>query len=177
MPRSWDDRTLVQACIAGDEAAWSELRAIVARLAAGAVRRYRLASHLIEDCTQATLEAVVKDDCAALRRIADGERLRGYLGAIVYRTARAYQREAGRVQPLRDTVAGPESDESESVVEELLTRLSPQDRLIARWHLDGYTAPVIADLLSRLEGRPVTPAAVRKRLERIRRKLRGELDF
>lgn len=72
MPTFWDDRTLVQACLAGDEAAWAELRAIVSRLAAGAVYSYRLASHLIEDCTQVTLEAVVKDDCAALRRMAAG---------------------------------------------------------------------------------------------------------
>lgn len=176
MPAFWDDRTLVQACLAGDEAAWAELRAIVVRLAARAVSSYRLASHLIDDCTQVTLEAVVKDDCAALRRIAGEGTLRGYLGAIVYRTARVYQKEAGREQPLRDAAAAVESDAGESAVDDLLARLSMQDRLIAQWDVDGYPAPAIADLLARLTGRPITPTAVRKRLERIRRKLRGELD-
>jgi RNA polymerase sigma factor (sigma-70 family) len=172
----WDDRTLVEACIAGDGAAWAELRAIVARLAVGAARSYRLASHLIEDCTQATLEAVVKDNCAALRRIEGEGKLRGYLGTIVYRTARAYQREAGREAPLRYDATAVQADEDESVVADLLAHLSRADRLIAGWDLDGYPAPAIADLLSRLEGRPVTPAAIRKRLERIRKKLRIELD-
>lgn len=48
--------------------------------------------------------------------------------------------------------------------------------MVIRLDLERYTAPEIADLLSRTGNKPVTAATVRKRLERARKTLRGTLE-
>ncbi len=61
-------------------------------------------------------------------------------------------------------------------VDDLLRDLSPREQMVIRLDLERYTAPEIADLLSRTGNKPVTAATVRKRLERARKTLRGTLE-
>jgi DNA-directed RNA polymerase specialized sigma24 family protein len=170
------DDALVHGCLNGEAAAWAELHRLVRRLAGGlAGARFHLDVGMIEDVTQSTLENLLAHDCRALRAFRGASALSTYVGAIVLSVAARQNKSRQREDPLCYIENKSPSFHSRVDVDDLLHGLSPREQLIVRLDLERYTAPEIADLLSRTGGKPVTAAAIRKCLERARRRLRGTL--
>lgn len=172
------DDALVYGCLNGDAAAWAELHCLVRRLASGlAGVRFHLDGGTIEDITQSTLENLLRHDCRALRAFRGASAFSTYLGAIILSVAARHTRFRQREESL-SLYQEPSSVSHHHCVDvdDLLRDLPPRERMIVRLDLERYTAPEIADLLSRTGGKAVTAAAVRKRLERARKALRSTLE-
>jgi DNA-directed RNA polymerase specialized sigma24 family protein len=172
------DDALVHGCLNGEAAAWAELHCLVRRLAGGlAGARFHLDVGMIEDVTQSTLENLLAHDCRALRAFRGASALSTYVGAIILSVATRQNKPRQREEPLCYIENNsPPPPHNYVDVDDLLRGLSPREQLIVRLDLERYTAPEIADLLSRTGGKPVTAAAIRKCLERARRTLRGTLE-
>ncbi len=175
-PMPMDDPTLVRACLQRDDRAWAQLASLVRRLAAGAATsRFHLDRQAVEDVSQATLAALLADDCRILRAFQGRSSLSTYLGTIVSRTSRDYIKQRRGEEWLPPDLPTHTSFVGDANARDILSRLPERERIIFQLTLDRYTSAEIADLLTASEGRPVTAAAIRKTLERARKHLARSL--
>jgi len=178
------DEILVALCLEGDSRAWEKLLTQLRDLACKGLRgRAQWTERDIEDVVQQTCELLMKTDCRLLRQYEPNRaRLRTYLGGILTNVALRYARtHFGREQLWPDPPEPPNSTWGEINVEAITLWhvaervLSSEDLAILRFSNQGYRSAEIADILSRIRQRPITPAAVRKRKERALQRIRRQL--
>lgn len=167
-----DDEELIAGCLAGETRAWTELRTRVQRLAAAWANRLHLPPSAIEDVTQATLQEITAN--GLLARFRRESSLATYLGVVVRNVALRSLRGQPPVSHLSGDQPDPRDPYAAVETDEALEHLPPDEFIVLQLDHAGYSGAEIADSLSRLEGKPVTAAAVRKRLERARRALRRQ---
>lgn len=177
------DSILVNQCLEGDARAWREVTALLRDLAYKGWRgRAPWTEQDIEDLVQLTCEQLLKDDQRLLRVYdPDRARLRTYLAGILTKKAMHYARKHFCREMLVPDPFGPDSKEAWhdvdaltfwSAAERLLTH---EDLLILRLSKQGYRSEEIADILTRLNQSPVTPARVRKRKQRAMERIRSHV--
>jgi len=165
-----NDERLIAECLQNDATAWAALRTRIHRLAGVWANRLHIAPDMIEDITQATMQEITTN--RLLERFRRESSLTTYLGVIVRNVALRYSRSNRADARLSPAIPNPHSPFAAIEIAEALHHLSPDEVVVVQLDVAGYTSDEIADALSRIAGKPVTPAAVRKQLERARRKMR-----
>ncbi len=183
-----EDIALLEACLEGDEQAWKRLQKLVEAILLEVGYFHSSHVHAPPDILQETMVVLINQDMRALRQFRGRGSLRAYLRTIVRRVlARLVKKESSIQSGYISDVAPPlepqaGNDFQEQVVNRILvyhlldTMINSLDKHILYLDSLGYSSKEIADLLSRLEHRPISPELVRQRKVRALRYLRKKLS-
>ena len=179
-----DDMGLVNSCLAGEQSGWISLRKIIESILAET--EFFLSSPAVEqeDLIQESLLAVINQNMRALQEFKGNSSLRTYLRTIVRRVAiKIFQRERQYMERQVSDIARSEGESKGGDLLEVIairhliqTQLSPMDQRILYLVTLGHTSEEIADILTRIEHRPISPTQVRQRKSRAVRRLRRLLS-
>ena len=156
---SWSDTRLVNACLRGDEPAWSALIARYKRLICSFPFRYGVSPQDVGDVFQAVCVKL----CVELPRLRKTESLRSWLISVAAnesfqwqrrRHLRAQQGVGEFIETLPDGAALPpqllEQAEREQIVRDAIARLSPRCRQLIQHLFFDQPAVPYAELARRL---------------------------
>jgi len=161
--------SVVQAAVAGDRAAFTELVATHHRDLVRLAMVVTGDAELAEDAAQAAWHHAWRK----LRQLRDPARVRPWLLAIAANEARQALRRRSRMVVMPSEMAGepPDRDPIDALdLARAMAGLKPEDRiLVGMRYVSGFSAPELARVLK------MTPEGVRTRLKRILDRLRTEL--
>lgn len=175
------ERELLEACIRGEPAAWSELirryQDGMAAAAAAALRRARgrAAPADVQDVCQAVLSSLWADGRRRLRSFRGNAPLGSWLSIICARTALNYVRTESRKEGKRFALAASQDVPAPESLRELLDRLPPRQRAaVALRYYEGMRSREIAEALG-IESGTVTSILGRAMRELTRMAVRAFL--
>ena len=174
-----DDKELLSRCLHGDSIAWDILREMILNLASALFSTSTNLSLIdLDDIVQETLTALLTNDCRSLRSFRGESSLTTYLAAITRRVGWGWLgRHRGEIPLSHDNGQLCERNQWLEMWPIIEKTLSSSEILLLRLGSEGYQAGEIAEILSRIEGYPLTADAVRQRRHRaIRRIHRALMD-
>lgn len=182
-PPDSDDRSLVEACLRGDEAAWKRLVEEFTPWVCGVSRitlgkwGVRFQGHDVDDLCANVFQELLARDRATLRSFGAPWRLEPWLAVIARRACvRVFRRKTPETASL-DRASEPASsarppDERALALASMLEALDPEDRAILELY---YVQDRGHDEVSALLGIPVN--TLRKRKSRLLQALKGMPQF